>query len=200
MTRRLLVVILTGLIPVGAAGAAQSRPSFTGTWKFVADKSTPADVPALGTEFRISHTTNSLALELPVTESIKQPDGTFKSVAAGLGEPMTYKIDGAEHVMLPLAPDRSVDGRHLLNYIVGGPYRVTWAGSSLVIKSSNITPMTSFREKGQRTEFARMLVSTTFAMNRDGTLNVERSSERDPSDNGEFQIPKRVFKSTYAPK
>lgn len=199
---KLQVVCLLFVAGLGAAtvGAAQTRPVFTGTWKFVADKSTPANLPALGAEIRIAHEANALVLELPVTEFVTEKDKPTRTVDAGLGAPMAYKTDGAEYVMEPRDPmlhseDRE-DGTVKFNYIPGGPYRVTWKDNSLVIASSDYLPLTSFRD-GYRMEFAHCLRNTTFSMNPDGTLVVERTTERDPADKGQFVISKTVLKSFY---
>lgn len=193
------VVSLLFVVSLGASATVAtqgSRPVFTGTWKFAADKSNPSTLPALGTEFRITHEANALVLELPVTEFITEKDRPTRTVDAGLGAPMAYRTDGAEHVMEPRSPLLPTDDdRVLMNFIPGGPYRASWKDSSLVIASSDVIPQTSV--KSGRIEFAHRLISTTFSMNPDGTLVVERTTERDPSDKGQFVLSKTVQTSLY---
>jgi len=200
MKLQVVCALMVAGLAVATAGAAQNRPVFTGTWKFVADKSSPSTMSALGAEFRIAHEANALVLELPVMEFVTERDKPTRTVDAGLGAPMAYKTDGAEHVMEPrdqmLHSEDPNDRRVRFNYIPGGPYRASWKDNNLVIASSDYLPLTSFRD-GPRTEFAHCLRNTTFSMNPDGTLVVERTTERDPADKGQFAITKTVLKSLY---
>ena len=200
MKLRALGALLAACFAIATVGAAQTKPSFTGTWKFVPEKSTPADGPALGDEFRISHESNSLVLELPTKESQRTSDGKVVTLADGRGEPIAFKIDGDDHVVPPSNPVQSTGDRTTFNTFLvagGGKYRVSWKGSSLVINSADQIPTTTFANGASRFEVPRRLVSTTFTMNPDGTLTVERVSERDPKDGGQGAINKTVFKSVY---
>ena len=200
MKLQVIGLLLVAGFGVATLEAAQARPVFTGTWKFVADKSTPANPPALGAEFRATHGAMALVLELPVTELITEKGRPTRMVDAGLGAPMSFQTDGTEHVMEPRDPmlrsDNPNDRTTKFNYIAGGPYRVSWRDSTLVISSSDHIPITTARP-AMRTEVVHYLRTTTFSMTPDGTLVVERASERDPADKGQIVVAKTTLKSVY---
>jgi len=177
-----------------AVGAAQSRPVFTGTWKFAGDKSTPADRPVLGDEIRIMQEANALVLEGPITQFVRQPDGTSRYVVGALGPPMVYKLDGDEH-RPTRDPLRSAEAGFTLYYLSGGPYRVSWDDDALVIAGSDEIPYGS-SAKGLM-EWVRRRLNTRLSLNPDGTLVIERTIERDPSDKGRIEIKKATFRGVY---
>ena len=84
MRIRLVGVLLVGWLVAGV-GAEQTRPIFTGMWKFVGEKSTPANRSGLGDEIRITQEANALVLEGPMTQLVTQPDGKSELVVGGLG-------------------------------------------------------------------------------------------------------------------
>jgi hypothetical protein len=177
--------IVAACLTVGAG--AQTRPVFTGTWKFVGEKSTPSDRPVFGSEIRISHEANALVLELPVREFVRI-DGRDQLVERGLGAPMAYKTDGEQHMMLT--------DRKLVSYATDGPYRVSWSGAALNIAGGTVIPFMRFSQGGT-VEIVRLLYRTSFSANPDGTLVIERTAERDPADKGQIEVRKAVVKSVY---
>jgi hypothetical protein len=193
MKLRMVGAALAMSLSTAVVSASQNRPSFTGTWQFVADRSTPASGPALGDEVRIRHEADALVLELPTKEFVRTREGNLAPVADGRGTPMAYKTDGADHVMLPLNPMQSTGDRTSFNLIAGGKYRVSWNADSLVITGSDDLPVMS----GGRFEFVHRLVTTTFSMSPDGTLLVVRVAERDPANKGLIAYGKTEQRSVY---
>jgi hypothetical protein len=189
-TAHLLLAVCSSVTVVTAA---QDRPSFTGTWKFVADKSTPSDRPAFGREFRINHEANALVLELPTREFVMTPERKLAPLPDGLGAPMAFKTDGDEHVMLPLNPMQSLADRTTFNLMPGGKYRVSWKRNALVINSSDDLPISA----SGRVEFVHRVIETTFSMNPDGALLVERTTQRDPATKGQIEYGRTEQKSVY---
>jgi hypothetical protein len=175
--------------------AAQSRPIFTGMWKFVGEKSVPANHSALGDEIRITQEANALVLEGLLTQFVRQPDGKSALVAGGLGPAMVYKTDGEEHIP-PVNPVRPTAEGFTFYYLSAGPYRVSWDGGALVIAGSDQILYTSFAA-GTTIEWVRRRLGTRLSMNPDGTLVVERTIERDPSDKGRIDIKKGTVRSVY---
>lgn len=191
MRVRIVGVLLVGWLVAGVS-AEQARPIFTGMWKFVGDKSTPADRSALGDELRITQEANALVLEGPVTEFVKQPDGKSKLVVGGLGPPLVYKMDGEEHVPAR-NPVRPTESGFTFYYLSGGTYRVLWDSNTLVISGSDEILYTS---KGI-VEWVRRRLSTRLSMDPDGTLVIERTIERDPADKGPNDVKKGAYRSLY---
>jgi hypothetical protein len=190
--KRLLACLLAAGWLVTGIDAAQSRPIFTGTWKFVEDKSTPANKSALGDEIRITQEANALVLEAPITQFVSQPDGTSKLIVGGLGPAMVYKMDGEEHTPTR-DPVRSSEVGFTLYYLSGGPYRVLWNGNTLVVAGSDQILYTS----AGNMELVRRLLNTRLSQNPDGSLVVERIIERDPADKGRVEIKKATLRSVY---
>jgi len=191
MRIRLAGVLLVSWL-VATVSAAQSRPVFTGMWKFAGDKSTAGDRAVLGDEIRITQEANALVLEGQLTQFVKQPDGTSRLVVGGLGPPMVYKTDGEEH-----SPERnpvrpSTDG-FTFYYLSGGRYRASWDRGALVIAGSDEILYSS---KGTM-EWVRRLLNTRLSLNPDGTLVIERTVERDPADKGRIEIKKAAIRGAY---
>ena len=197
---RIVSVLVIGWLVAGV-GAEQSRPIFTGTWKFVTgtwnvvgEKSVPAVRSPLGDEIRISQEANALVLEGLVTQFVKQPDGKSELVAGEFGPPMVYKMDGEEHspAFNPVRP--SVEG-FTFYYLSGGPYRVSWDGGVLLVAGSDEILYSSFNAGTM--EWVRRLLRTRLSLNPDGTLLVERTVERDPTSKGRVEIKKAEYRSVY---
>ena len=191
MRVRLVGVFLVAWLVAGAS-AEQARPIFTGMWKFAGDKSAPEDRATLGDEIRITQDANALVLEGPITQFVRQPDGTSKFVVGGLGPAMVYKMDGEEHTPTR-DPVRSSEVGFTFYYLSGGPYRVLWEGNALVIAGSDEILYTS---KGTM-EWVRRRLRTRLSMNADGTLAIERTIERDPADKGKVDVKKGAYRSIY---
>jgi hypothetical protein len=191
MRLRLVGVLLVGWLVAGV-GAEQARPTFTGMWKFAGDASTPGNRSVLGDEIRITQEANALVLEGPITQFVRQPDGTSKFVVGGLGPAMVYKMDGEEHSPTR-DPVRSSEAGFTFYYLSGGPYRVLWDGNALVIAGSDEILYTS---KGTM-EWVRRRLSTRLSMNPDGSLLIERTMERDPTDKGRIEVKKATLGGVY---
>ena len=193
MKGRVVSALIVGWL-VASVGAEQGRPIFTGHWKIVGDKSTPANRGALGEEFRITQEANALVLEVPRVLIARMPDGATKLVPHGLSTPMVYKLDDGEH-SLPVKLTESTPEGTVINSLLGGPYRTSWKDSTLTISGSELVPYSSF-SKGI-VESVRRLFTLSFSLNPDGTLAVERTMERDPTDKGQIEIKKAELRSVY---
>ena len=177
-----------------AAGVSteQARPVFTGMWKFAGDASTPGNRSVLGDEMRITQEANALVLEGQLTQFVKQPDGTSKLIVGGLGPPMVYKMDGEEHSP-ERNPVRPSTGGFTFYYLSGGPYRVSWDGGALVIAGSDQILYSS----AGNMEWVRRLLNTRLSVNPDGSLLIERTMERDPTDKGRIEVKKATLRGVY---
>jgi len=193
MRLRLVGVLLVGWLVAGV-GAEQARPTFTGMWKFAGDASTPGNRSVLGDEIRITQEANALVLEGLITQLVTPPGGKSELVARGFGPPMVYKMDGEEHVPAR-NPVRPTEDGFTFYYLSGGPYRASWDGGSLVIAGSDVIPYTSFTAGSM--EWVRRLLNTRLSMNPDGSLLIERTMERDPTDKGRIEIKKATLRGVY---
>jgi hypothetical protein len=191
MRARLVGVLVVGWLVVGVS-AEQARPIFTGMWKFADDATTPGNRSVLGDEIRITQEANALVLEGPLTQFVKQPDGKSKMLVGGLGPPMVYKMDGEEHVPAR-NPVRPTESGFTFSYLSGGPYRVSWDGNALVIAGSDEILYTSVGNM----EWVRRLLNTRLSMNSDGSLLIERTMERDPTDKGRIEVKKATLRGVY---
>ncbi len=191
MRVRLVGVLVVGCLVAGVS-AEQARPIFTGMWKFAGDASTPENRSVLGDEIRITQEANALVLEGPITQFVRQPDGTSKFVVGGLGPAMVYKMDGEEHTPTR-DPVRSSEVGFTFYYLSGGPYRVSWDGGALVIAGSDEILYTSVGNM----EWVRRLLNTRLSLNPDGSLLVERTVERNPNDKGRIEMKKATLKGVY---
>ena len=181
MRVRLAGVLVISWLVTGA-GAAQSRPVFTGTWKFVEDKSTPANKSVLGDEIRIAQEANALVLEGPLTELVTQPGGKSELVVRRFAPPMVYKTDGEEHTP-ERNPIRPTEGGFTFHYLSGGPYGGSWDGGALVITGSDQIPYMSFT-RDTTLRIVQRALRTVFSLTPDGSLLVERTIEQQPINAG----------------
>ena len=197
MKLRIVGVWLAVWCAVATVNATQNRPSFTGTWRFVAEGSMPSESPVLGFVFKAQHQANDRVLELPALDFVRTADGTSRAFDGELGAPLPYRTDGTDHDALPETVRGGRDFRRVATHIGSGSYRAAWQGDRLVIASSDAIPMASFANGQAHMGFAYRVLTTTFALTADGTLVVERVADRDPADNGQFTVPRRVLKSLY---
>jgi len=193
MRVRLVGVLVMSWLVAGVSGA-QSRPIFTGTWKFVGEKSTPADKSALGDEIRITQEANALVLEGPLTELVTQPGGKSELIVRRFAPPMVYKTDGEEHTP-ERNPIRPTEGGFTFHYLSGGPYRGSWEGGTLVIAGSDQIPYTSFT-RDTTLRIVQRALRTVFSLTPDGSLLVERTIEQQPTNAG-AAVTKVSLRSVY---
>jgi hypothetical protein len=193
MRVRLVGVLFVGWLVAGV-GAEQARPIFTGMWKFAGDASTPGNRSVLGDEIRITQEANALVLEGQLTQFVPQPDGKSKLIVGGLGPPMVYRMDGEEHSP-ERNPVRPATGGFTFYYLSGGPYRVSWDGGALVVAGSDEFLYSSFTAGSMG--WVRRLLNTRLSMNPDGSLLIERTMERDPTDKGRTEVKKTTLRGVY---
>lgn len=191
MKLRLSCVFAAVWMATFAVEASQSRPVFTGTWTLAAEENASAVERALGLQFRVTQEADRVVLELPQTEFVRLADGSTKVGDAGLGLPTAYLMDGVERTTRPMSGIVTVKGRTVAPFFVGGRYRVSWSNNNLVLATTEIIPMTSFNNGAfAKVEFTERASTTTFSMQGNGTLLVERSTPE----------PTRQFRNTYARK
>ena len=185
----LTCVAIVGLT-VGLSGL-QDRPSFSGRWTLVADRSTPTGSKGtFGEAFTIAQQTTFIEIDLAVvgmqfnSQTGQLSTGQTKTITTG------YETDGAEHVMAP----RDVPPGTTVMVLSTRSYRAVWTTGQLVIVEYNKAVAGRGNDvEGQITSVVR----TGFSLDADGSLIVDRITVAMPRANGPKQEPPVPTRSVY---
>ena len=184
-------VAIVGLT-VGLSGL-QDRPSFSGRWTLVADRSTPAGSKGVfGEAVTIAQQTTFIEIDVTVTgtQVTMQGGQTTSMPAASRTLTRGYEMDGVEHEMPPPEAKPGVS----MMILSKTSYRAVWTTGQLVIVEHNRAAATRGNDvEGQITSVTR----TAFSLDPDGLLIVDRIGIAMPRPNGPKQEPPVPTRSVY---
>lgn len=195
------VFVAFGLFLVTLAGtvAAQSKPSFSGRWDLVADKSTPSgSMGVFGKSVGLQQTETTLTVESTVMamrmSAVNGQPGQPEQIETTLTR--SYTFDGAEHELqqdIPVLQGMPA-GASMMSLPSPVTYRAIWTTGQLVILSTTKAgPSSTTDAPGTLQRLTRMSLS----LDSDGSLVVDSIAIAAPRAGAAKQNPPVPVRSVY---
>ena len=173
--RKLAILVVVGLVAAHVSVTAQRRPSFSGVWTLLAERTTPPDAMPLGPQINIEQTaatltivTTAMRLNLRVGQSSVSPGGLTSTA---------YELDGAQHVR----PE-------------SGTYRATWTEDQLVIMTRDAR---RFTVDGLPPVVMERVIRQALSLDGMGNLVMDTLIVADPVPLGPRQDPPIPMRAVY---
>jgi hypothetical protein len=198
---RLFAAFAVVIVALAGTLAAQSRPSFSGRWDLVAEKSTPAGSTGIfGKSVGIQQTETTLTVESTVSVMRgSSVNGQFVSEASESTVTSAYIFDAAEHELKPSGPfltelAAAAATASAVSLPPPSTYRAIWTTGQLVILvTTKAGPSSTTDAQGTLQRVSRVSLS----IDSDGSLVVDSIAIAAPRAGAAKQNPPAPSRSVY---